>query len=88
MATEYLREKVNVLTQLDQQTALEAYQHELVVKIASQTCGDPQVDANFAANAQNSKATLLACNRRRAVYQAELAALNAELNANTAQPTA
>lgn len=82
MATEYLREKINVLTQLDQQTALEAYQHELVLKIASQSSGDDQVDANFAASAQNSKAVLLACNRRRAVYQAELAALNAEVNAS------
>ena len=84
MSTEFLREKINVLTQLDQQAALEAFQHELVVQIAADTTGDAQVDANMASNAQNSKAVLLACARRRTVYRAQLQALNAELGAAAA----
>jgi hypothetical protein len=83
MATDYLREKINTLSQLRMNADIEAFQHSLNVKIASETSGDPQVDANLSANAQNSKAQLLACTRRLVVYNAELNALQAELDAST-----
>lgn len=79
MATEFLREKINILNGMIQQTVLEQFQLGLVVKIASATTGDAQVDQNMQAAATNAKAQLLSCERRLAVYKEELAPLSAEL---------
>ena len=79
MATDYLREKINILNNLIQQSALERFQLSLIIKAASSSAGDAQVDQNLQAAATNAKAQLLACERRLAVYTEELAPLNAEL---------
>ena len=79
MSTEFLREKINILNGMIQQTTLEQFQLDLVVKIASSTTGDAQIDQNMQANATNAKAQIAACERRLAVYREELAPLNAEL---------
>lgn len=79
MSTEFLREKINVLNGMIQQTALEQFQLELVAKIAAATTGDAQVDQNLQAAATNAKAQLASCARRLAVYRGELAPLVTEL---------
>lgn len=79
MATEFLREKINVLNNMIQQAALEQFQLSLVVKIASSSTGDAQIDQNLQAAATNAKAQITACERRLAVYREELAPLNVEL---------
>lgn len=79
MATDYLREKINILNNMIQQAVLEQFQLNLLVKIAADTTGDAQVDQNLQAAATNAKAQLLSCERRLAVYREELAPLNAEL---------
>lgn len=79
MSTEFLREKINILNGMIQQTVLEQFQLSLVVKVASTTTGDAQIDQNMHANATNAKAQLLACERRLTVYREELAPLVAEL---------
>lgn len=80
MTTEYLREKINVLNSMIQQTALEQFQLGLVIKIASATTGDTQVDQNMQASATNARAQIMACERRLAVYREELAPLVSELD--------
>lgn len=79
MATDYLREKINILNNMIQQAVLEQFQLNLLIKIAADTTGDGQVDQNLQASATNAKAQMLACERRLAVYRAEIAPLNAEL---------
>ncbi len=79
MTTEFLREKINVLNGMIQQTALEQFQMNLVLKIAATTTGDAQIDQNFQSAATNAKAQILACDRRLEVYRTELAQLSAEL---------
>lgn len=79
MATDYLREKINILNNMIQQAALEQFQLNLLIKVASVTAGDAQVDQQLQASATNAKAQLLACERRLAVYREELAPLNIEL---------
>ena len=80
MTTEYLREKINVLNSMIQQTALEQFQLGLVIKVASATTGDTQVDQNMQASATNARAQIMACERRLAVYREELAPLVSELD--------
>ncbi len=79
MSTEYLREKINILNGMIQQTTLEQFQLDLVVKIAASSTGDAQVDQNLQASATNAKAQLASCARRLDVYRDELAPLVAEL---------
>jgi uncharacterized protein (UPF0216 family) len=79
MATEFLREKINVLNNMIQQTALEHFQVSLVIKIAATSTGDAQIDQNFHAAASNAKTQMMACERRLEVYRQELAQLSAEL---------
>ena len=79
MATDYLREKINILNNMIQQAALEQFQLNLLIKVASVTAGDAQVDQQLQASATNAKAQLLECERRLAVYREELAPLNIEL---------
>lgn len=79
MGTEFLREKINILNGMIQQTTLEQFQLNLLIKVAADTTGDAQVDQNLQAAATNAKAQLLSCERRLAVYRAEIAPLNAEL---------
>lgn len=79
MATEFLREKINILNGMIQQTTLEQFQLALIVKLAASTTGDAQIDQNLQASATNAKAQLLACERRLTVYREEIAPLNTEL---------
>lgn len=79
MSTEFLREKINILNGMLQQTSLEQFQLDLVVKLAAAPTGDAQVDQNLQAAATNAKAQLVSCVRRLAVYREELAPLVAEL---------
>lgn len=79
MATEFLREKINVLNNMIQQTVLEHFQVSMVIKIAATSTGDAQIDQNFQAAASNAKTQMLACERRLEVYREELAKLSEEL---------
>lgn len=79
MGTEFLREKINMLNGLIQQSTLESFQLSLVIKAAAGTSGDAQIDQNLAAAATNARAQLLASERRLAVYREELGPLNDEL---------
>jgi hypothetical protein len=79
MSTDNLREKINTLNTLLQQSDLEAFQLQLIVQAAEGTTGDPQVDAQLRSHAQNAKATLLAIARRVTVYREALGPLQAEL---------
>lgn len=79
--TSFIREKMNLLTNLMQQTELELFQLELHVEVASASTGDKQVDANLGAVAQNAKTQMLVHRRKMAVYQAKLEAYRLELNA-------
>jgi len=81
MTTPNLREKINTLNTLLQQADLEAFQLGLTVQCAADTSGDPQVDTQLKAHAQNASAQLLAVKRRISVCQAALAPLQAELDA-------
>lgn len=81
MPTEFLREKINTVAQLIQQTELERFQFDLTVQVAAVSTGDAQVDQNMQSMATNAKAQLLACNRRLATYRPVLESLNAELSA-------
>lgn len=79
MATDYLREKINILNNMIQQAVLEQFQLNLLIKVAASTTGDAQVDQQLQAAATNAKAQLLACERRLAVYREEIGPLNTEL---------
>lgn len=83
MATEFLREKINIAQQLVQQAELERFQLDLSLKVAAETTNDPQVDQNLQAMATNSRAQLLRVHRQLAVYRAELEKLSQELTAVT-----
>jgi hypothetical protein len=79
MATEHIREKINLLNNAITSEALQIYQHECLVEAASQSTGDKQVDEQIKTQAQNSKSVILGSERRLAVYRARHAALQAEL---------
>lgn len=80
MATENLREKINMLTNMIQAEDLQVFQSQMIVDAATETTGDTQVDQAMVGNATNSKAQILAGTRRLETYRAKLAELTAELN--------
>lgn len=79
MATEFLREKINALRNMVQNEALQLFQHELIVEAAAESTGDAQVDQSMSAQADNSKAAILAARRRLSVYEPKLKEFEAEL---------
>jgi hypothetical protein len=79
MATEFLREKINALRNMVQNEALQLFQHELIVEAAVESTGDAQVDQSMRAQADNSKAAILAAKRRLSVYEPKLKEFEAEL---------
>jgi hypothetical protein len=81
MATENLREKINVLTNMIQAEDLQMFQAQMLIATTEKSAGDAQVDQAMAAQAANSKAQVLAHTRRLETYRAKLAELSAELNA-------
>lgn len=83
MATEYIREKLNILGSLLQNSEMEKFQHELHVEVATKPTGDAGIDANLQAQASNAKAQILSCLRRSDVYRGRIQALTAEMNAAT-----
>lgn len=79
MATENIREKINMLTNMIQAEDLQSFQAQMQVDTTNATCGDVAVDQALAAQATNAKAQILACTRRLETYRAKLIELNAEL---------
>lgn len=88
MATEFLREKINTLSNMIQAEALQMFQHQMQVDIMSKSTGDVAVDSQLAGQASNSKAQILAHSRRLGVYRSKHAELTSELEAQTAAPAA
>lgn len=86
MATEHLREKINVLNNMIQADDLQAFQAQLIIDAALKSSGDAQVDAAMKNSASNARAQLLACNCRLETYRKRLSELTAELD--TAEPAA
>ena len=84
MATENLREKINVLNNMIQADDLQSFQTQLQIDAAKTTSGDAQVDQAMKAQAENAKAQILACARRLETYRAKHAELSAELNSTNA----
>jgi len=81
MATPYLMEKMNQLKGQLQQLHLEKMSHELIVRDAESPTGSDNIDQQMKAQADGSKAQLLAVNRRIATRQGELDAFQAEWDA-------
>lgn len=82
MTTTNLREKINMLTNMIQAEDLQIFQAQIIVDSAAKSTGDAQVDQAMQANANNSKAQVLASTRRMAHCQEVLTALTAELAAS------
>lgn len=80
MATENLREKINMLTNMIQADDLQMFQSQMQVDATAKSTGDVGVDQAMAANATNARSQILACARRLETYRTKLAELNTELN--------
>lgn len=76
---EFLREKIDSLDAMIRQFSLEKFQNEMLVKDAEEPVGDPGVDHQLQAMAENAAAQVLIAQRRIAVRNAEKILLNAEL---------
>ncbi len=79
MATEFLRERINMIVQLTQAEVLNIEQHELLIKASEKGSGDAQVDRVMVGNAQNARAVVLASQRRLQTYKDRLDELTKEL---------
>jgi 2-keto-3-deoxy-galactonokinase len=81
MATEYLMEKMNQLKGQLQGLHMERMNHQLIIRDAVEPTGNGNMDQQLKAQADGSKAQLLAVDRRISVREAELSALQAEWDA-------
>jgi hypothetical protein len=79
MATEFLREKINILRNNVQAEALQIFQHQLLVDAAAATTGDKQVDQAMSAQAEQSRTVIMGSKRRLDTYLPKLGELEAEL---------
>lgn len=87
MATEFLREKINLLRQNVQNESLQVFQHELLIEAASVSTGDKQVDQALQAQAENAKTVVMGSLRRLSTYQPKLDELEKELSEATKAPS-
>lgn len=77
--TEFINEKIGVLTSLIRQFSLEKYQNELLILDAAESTGDAATDAQITGLAQGAAQVVLTCNRRIDVRKQALEELNKEL---------
>lgn len=78
---EFLRDKINLLTNQIQQEEQSRFLHELIVKDAEGLIGDPAIDRQLKVQAQNSRAAIKVHEHKLAIRRKLLVEFQAQYDA-------